>query len=55
VRWGGFRMPQPQKPPKSLTCSLTFSRGIFPVLFVGFAFFAAGLVVSSKDHRAVTS
>ena len=28
------------------------SRGIFPVLFVGFALFVGGLVVSSREHRA---
>jgi lipid-A-disaccharide synthase-like uncharacterized protein len=30
------------------------SRSIFPVLFVGFALFVGGLVIS-KDHRAVRS
>jgi len=29
------------------------SHGIFPVLFVGFAFFAGGLVVSAKERRTV--
>jgi hypothetical protein len=28
------------------------SRGVFPVLFVGFAIFGVGLVISSRDHRA---
>jgi hypothetical protein len=28
---------------------------VFPVLFVGFAVFVEGLVISSKDHRAVRS
>jgi hypothetical protein len=28
------------------------SRGIFPVLFVGFALLVGGLVVSSREHRA---
>jgi len=29
------------------------SHGIFPVLFVGFGFFAGGLVVSAKERRTV--
>jgi len=31
------------------------SRAIFPVMFVGFAIFVGGLVISSKDRRAVRS
>jgi len=31
------------------------TRGIFPVLFVGFALLVGGLVVSSREHRAARS